>query len=292
MAKVMFEDGEETAIEDEAAEDAAPEETAAETEEVGEDEGSEDDVLFVQFGEDEQEEDEDDFLVEDGERKRAPHWLRDVRAEGRRKDARIKELERELGQREPKKDALEEALPEKPKLADFDYDEDAHEAALLDWAEQKRKADARKDEQARLQKEAEDAWAAKLSGYAEKKGALKVPDFDRAEAYVQDIFDQTQRGIVIEVADDPALLTYALGKNPKRAAELAKIKQPVQFIKAITLMEAKLNMTTRKAPPAPERVPSGRTGGGTDNTLDKLREEAARTGDMSKVLAYKRKMRA
>jgi hypothetical protein len=50
----------------------------------------------------------------------------------------------------------------------------------------------------------------------------------------------------------------------------------------------------RKQAPAPERVVTGtgRSSGAVDSTLERLREEAARTGNMSKVVAYKRQKKA
>lgn len=284
--KIIVEDVED--VEQEAQEEEAPEESATEAVDEGGDEEGEDEIV-VQIG-DEAEEDEDEFFEDAGEKKPAPNWLKDLRKSNREQAKRIKELEAEKST--PKHVEDEEELPPEPTLEQHDYDAEAFKAALLEWADKKRKVEARKDEKANAQKDAEDAWQAKLSGYAEKKHALKVPDFDGAESYVKDTFDVTQQGIIIEIADDPALLTYALGKNKKRAGELASIKQPVQFIKALTLMEAQIKMTSRKGPPPPERPLSGRTGGGADNTLEKLREEAARTGDMSKVLAYKRKQRS
>lgn len=285
MAKIAEDYIEETDLAEEQEEETS-EETATDDESGGE---TAEDVIVVQIG-DEAEEDEDEFFEDEGEKKAAPSWLKELRKSNREQAKRIKELEAEKVA--PRQAEEEEELPPEPKLEDFDFVEGDFKAALLEWADKKRKVEARKEEKAKAQKDAEDAWQAKLSGYAEKKRGLKVPDFDVAESYVKDTFDVTQQGIIIEVADDPALLTYALGKNKKRAGELANIKQPVQFIKALTLMEAQIKMTSRKGPPPPERGLTGRTGGGADNTLDKLREEAARTGDMSKVLAYKRRQRA
>ena len=50
-----------------------------------------------------------------------------------------------------------------------------------------------------------------------------------------------------------------------------------------------MNKTSSK--PAPEGTVRGKGGGTVDNTLEKLREKAARTGDMTEVVAYKRKLR-
>ena len=99
---------------------------------------------------------------------------------------------------------------------------------------------------------------------------------------------------MLQGADNPALVVYALGKNPKKAQELASIKDPVKFAFAVAKLEKDLKVTNRRAAPPPERVVSGtgRVSGAVDSTLERLREEASKSGDMTKVLAYKLKKRA
>jgi len=55
-----------------------------------------------------------------------------------------------------------------------------------------------------------------------------------------------------------------------------------------------LKVTQRKSAPPPERVVQGNAGtsGSVDSSLDKLRAEAERTGDYTKVMRYKAQMRA
>ena len=98
---------------------------------------------------------------------------------------------------------------------------------------------------------------------------------------------------MLQGADNPALVIYALGKNPKKAKELAAITDPVKFAFAVAKLESQLKVTNRKAPPPPEKTMRG-TGpgsGAVDSTLERLREEAARTGDMTKVIRYKAEQR-
>jgi hypothetical protein len=138
------------------------------------------------------------------------------------------------------------------------------------------------------------AWKAKLDGYGRAKAELRVKDFEDAEAVAQELFNITQQGVMLQGADNPALVVYALGKNPKKAQELAAIKDPVKFAFAVAKLEKDLKVTNRKQAPAPERVITGtaRSSGAVDSTLERLREEAARTGNMSKVVAYKRQKKA
>jgi hypothetical protein len=107
---------------------------------------------------------------------------------------------------------------------------------------------------------------------------------------VQDVLNPTQLGIIVNGADNPAQLVYALGKSPAKAKELAAIKDPVKYVFAVAKLETQLKVQPRKAPPAPERVVRGNAGTatGVDNTLARLQAEADKSGDRSAVAKYLR----
>jgi hypothetical protein len=185
-------------------------------------------------------------------------------------------------------------LGKKPSLEEHDYDADKFEAALADWFDRKRQADEAQAKQEAEVMNQQKAWQAKLDGYGKAKAELRVKDFEDAEAVAQELFNITQQGVVLQGADNPALVIYALGKNPKKAKELSDIKDPVKFAFAVAKLEKELKVTNRKAAPPPERIVSGtgRVSGAVDSTLERLREEAARTGNMTKVVQYKAQKRA
>jgi hypothetical protein len=110
----------------------------------------------------------------------------------------------------------------------------------------------------------------------------------------QEVFSITQQGVLLQGADNPALVVYALGKNPAKAKELASITDPVKFAFAVAKLEKDLKVTNRRQAPAPERIVTGtgRSSGAVDSTLERLREDAARTGNMTKVIAYKAQKRS
>jgi len=85
-------------------------------------------------------------------------------------------------------------------------------------------------------------------------------------------------------------LVYALGKNPTKAAALGAIKDPVEFAFAVARLEAQLKVSEKKpaTPPETRVTGNGRVSGAVDATLERLRAEAERTGDYTKVSAYKR----
>ena len=245
---------------------------------------------------DEEGESEDDVVVSIGEESppqeeetRAPEWVRELRKANREKERKIRELEAKLNATATETKPV--ALGPKPTLEACDYDSEEYEKKLADWYEQKRHADAAEAE-AQAQRDAEaKAWQDKLDSYAKARASLKVRDYEDAEAVALETFNVTQQGIVLQGSDNPALIIYALGKNSTKAKELASITDPVKFAFAVAKLETQLKVTNRKAAAAPERTIStggGRISGSVDSTLDRLREEALKTGDMSKVMAYKR----
>lgn len=253
-------------------------ETPAEVEAEGE--------LVVQIGDEEPEEDTDE------EGNPLPKWGRELRRLSRQKDAKIKELERALA---VKDNPDLPALGEKPRIddPDIDYDADLFEQRILEWNERKRKIDEDRLNVEKQQEQAQQAWQAKVQTYTEAKAKVPFPDFDDAEALIQDTFDVTQQGLLIKVAKDAPTLVYALGKNPKKAAELAGIKDLAEFVAEVVRVEMNVK-TTRKPATAPEKtvsVPAGTGVSAVDDTLARLREEASKTGDSSKLMAYKRSLR-
>lgn len=240
---------------------------------------------------------EDELIVTIGEEappqeeeKPAPEWVRELRKSHRELQKRNRELEAKLNQDQAPK-APE--IGKKPTLEDFDYDAEKFEASLAQWFERKRQADEHAAKvQADIEKQQQE-WQAKLEGYGKAKAELKVRDYDDAESLVQESFNVTQQGVILQGADNPALLVYALGKNPKKAKELASISDPVKFAFAIAKLETQLKVTNRKAAPPPEKTVqgTGRVSGSVDSTLDRLRAEAEKSGDYSKVMAYKRQKR-
>ena len=244
----------------------------------------------------EDEDDEDEVVISIGEESppqdeevRAPAWVRELRKSNREKERKIRELEAKLNTTATENKPV--ALVAKPTLESCDYDSDEYEQKLAAWYEHKREYDAAEANVA-AQRDAEaKAWQDKLDSYAKAKASLKVRDYDEAEATALDTFDVTQQGIVLQGSDNPALLIYAIGKSTKRAKELAAITDPVKFAFAVAKLETQLKVTNRRATTAPERTittSGGRVSGSIDSQLERLRAEALKTGDLSKVMAYKR----
>ena len=226
------------------------------------------------------------------EHTQAPEWVRELRKTNRELQRQNRELQGKLQAAPPETKPV--VIGNKPKLEDHDYDADKYEEALTSWFDRKRQADESNARQEAEVVNQQKAWQSKLDGYGKAKAELRVKDFEDAEEAFQQVSSITQQGVVLQGADNPALVIYALGKNPKKAKELCEIKDPVKFAFAVAKLEKELKVTNRKQAPAPERVVTGtgRSSGAVDSTLERLREEAARTGNMSKVVAYKRQKKA
>ena len=244
--------------------------------------------------------DSDEVIVSIGEeapppeeQTHAPEWVRELRKTNRELQRQNRELQGKL-QSTAQTETKPVVLGKKPSLEEHDYDADKFEAALANWFERKRQADEAQAAQEAEVMNQQKAWQAKLDGYGKAKAELRVKDFEDAEAVAQELFNITQQGVVLQGADNPALVIYALGKNPKKAKELSDIKDPVKFAFAVAKLEKELKVTNRRAAPPPERIVSGtgRVSGAVDSTLERLRAEAEKTGNMTKVIQYKAQKRA
>ena len=222
----------------------------------------------------------------------APEWVKELRKTNRELQRQNRELQGKLQAAPTENKPV--VIGNKPKLEDHDYDADKYEEALTNWFERKRQADDVNAKQEAEVMNQQKAWQAKLDGYGKAKAELRVKDFEDAEEVAQQVFSITQQGVLLQGADNPALVVYALGKNPAKAKELAEIKDPVKFAFAVAKLEKELKVTNRRAAPAPERIVSGtgRSSGAVDSTLERLREEAARTGNMTKVIQYRSQKRS
>lgn len=275
-------------IDGSADDDSSDDEPDLDTED--DDESEEEELSLIIDGEKPEETDDD----ADEEGKPAPKWVKEVRKDNREKARRIRELEAQVSKLATPQKAAAPVLGKKPSMedADIDWDAEKFEEALTNWHEKKRQIDQHEADQKKAQEQQEEEWKGRQSAYATGKTALKFKDVADAEEIACSFLDVTQQGIILQGAENSALLVYALGKNPKKAAELGAIKDAVKFAFAVAKLETKLKTESKKPnkPPAPETEVrgQGRITGSTDSTLEKLREEAHRTGNTDKLMAYKR----
>lgn len=279
--------GEQTA-EAQVEEDQVAEEQPVEEEDqaVEEEEPVSDEALTVTIGGED---------VEEEELKRAAPWVRKVRDDNRQLRRELTEVKRQLQSQAPQQQPVE--LGPRPTLEEYGFDTDKYTPVLEAWLKKKEEHEAVQAKAKAANEAAAKAWNDKLSAYGSAKASLttKAKDFPEAEAVVMATLNVIQQSVIVKGAKDPSLVVYALGKNVKKAQELAAIADPVEFAAAIGRLEAQMKVNGRRPTTTPEgRVEggSGKTIGSTNSTLEKLREKAAKTGDYTELNAYKAKLRA
>lgn len=225
------------------------------------------------------------------EEKQAPEWVRNLRKNYRELQREKRELEERLKAVSPATEQSPVTPGKKPTLEDCDYDSDKFENELAGWFERKRQSEETEAKQRAKQQEEQQTWQKKLESYTQSKTGLKVSDFQDAEDTVLETLSVTQQGIILQGAQNPAVLVYALGKNSNKAKELAGITDPVQFAFAVAKLETQLSVTKKQAPPPEKRINGNGSLGTSNAQLDRLREEAARSGDFTKVIAFKKQLK-
>lgn len=266
---------EDTNVEVEQAENTVVENEVVDTPAV--EQAQEQETLVVTIGDQKAEEDENLNFKQ----------LRDNRRELAKEN---RELKRQLQAHAPPSPQL----GAKPTLESMDYDTSKYETALETWQQKKIQVEAEDRAKQDAQNKATQAYQAKQASYETAKQAFKAraPDFDDAEENVKGVFSVVQQGIMVKASKDTPLLVYALHKNATKLKELAGITDPVEFTWQLAQVEASLKVTSKSNHQPEERVQGVvATGKGGDAHLAKLRADSIRTGDITAVNAYKKKMR-
>ena len=252
-------------------EDGQDDEQDADGEEAESEDDSADDALDFSF-------DDDGDSSDPFKGQEAPEWVKKVREENR-------ELKRQLKQRESQQ-FEQQVLREKPTLDDHDYDSDAFEQDYAQWLTEKQQVDAQVHAERQKYEQYHERYKADVDAIKEK-----APDYDEVELSVVDVLSEQKQGLLQMLVDNPAKVVYALGKNsPAQLERLSKLDD-IQFAKQIVLMEMQMSSKTKSRnqnKPKPKTHELEGAAGGADTRLAKLEAEAAKTGDRSKVYAYKR----
>lgn len=253
---------------------------------------SQDDEQDADGGEAESQDDSDDDALDfsfddDGDSsdpfkgQEAPEWVKKVREENR-------ELKRQLKQREAQQ-MPQQLLREEPTLDDHDYDDEAFKQDYAQWLQEKQQIDAQVQAERQKYQQYHERYKADVDAIK-----AKAPDYDEVELSVVDVLSEQKQGLLQMLVDNPAKVVYALGKNsPAQLDRLSKLDD-IQFAKQIVLMEMQMSSKTKSRnqnKPKPKTHELEGAAGGADTRLAKLEAEADRTGDRSKVAAYKKQMR-
>lgn len=207
--------------------------------------------------------------------------IRELRKQNRALNAEVKALK-------AGKQPEQIVVGEKPTLESCDYDEPRYESELDAWKERKAKA-ARLEQERNEEREAEEArWKVINQTYETDKASLNIADFDGIEEEIASVLPESHRALLLKSGKGAALVA-ALHRSPTTLSELSKL-DPVDAAMMIGELRSKLKMKTRSRP-APDRPVKGNAASTTaDKELSRLEKEAARTGDRTALIRYKRQL--
>lgn len=255
-----------------------------EDQEIEQDDHQQDDA---EDGADEQEEEILQFEGDDAEPEQETDLVRHLRQQIRERDKQL-----HASRKAPQAEQLIE-VGERPTLESCEYDSERFDQEFDAWEgrkEQRRQQDQRLEA---AQREQAQQWEQVKTGYATAKSKLPFADKEQAEATAFDSLSEVQQAVIAKIADNPALVIYAAGKNPTRLASLAGIEDPLKLAKEIGRLEATMKVTKRARPPQPDRAVRGSaiSASTVDKREQQLEAEADRTGDRTQLIQYRRTKR-
>lgn len=138
----------------------------------------------------------------------------------------------------------------------------------------------------------------KQASHYERAEKLGVKDYETIEDKAIETLGLEFTNHIIEYFNDSQNILYYLGKNPKDAEVLRGLldENLVLGVAEIGRLRSEIRVRPKKqTTPNPDTeleggVPKNATA--NDRKLDKLREEASKTGDMTKLIAFKRELKA
>lgn len=129
---------------------------------------------------------------------------------------------------------------------------------------------------------------------------LGVADYEEIEDKAIEILGKNVVNQLISGNDESHKILYFLGKNPKRAADIADLikTQPIRGVMELGALGEGLKVIRQKAnlnqAPDPDTELAGGSptkGSSYERKLDELREQASKTGDMKALIAFKKESR-
>ena len=113
---------------------------------------------------------------------------------------------------------------------------------------------------------------------------------EAAEKYVNESFNGTQRTIIMQKCDNAPQVVIALKSNPEIAKKLLSTDDPIDFAFALKDFESKIKVKNRPSVQPELTIDSKpqKGSGYSKSILEQLEKEAERTGDRTKLIAYRR----
>lgn len=140
-----------------------------------------------------------------------------------------------------------------------------------------------------------DALLKKQVKHYERADEIGAKDYEATEDKALEILGQDTANHVIDNFDDSHVILYFLGKNPDEANRIANLLKthPIRGVAEVGRLSAQLQIKPKNKPiadPDEEIVSDGNTQDGVnERKLEKLRDQAATTGNMKPLMDFKRK---
>lgn len=144
-------------------------------------------------------------------------------------------------------------VSEKPKLEDFDYDQEAYLDALSDWKiEQKLKTNSEQTEARKANEAKEAEFNKNVAAYNERVSKSGFKDYKEVVSNIPvnvPLAEDTAKYII--ESDLGPQLTYYFGKNPEKWKELSKLgtgKQVAEIVRIENAIKAKTSIKKQDLP--------------------------------------------
>lgn len=224
--------------------------------------------------------------------KNPPPWLDGVRNANKhlnQENARLKDELKKLS-KAPQAEAIVKDPGPMPDIEkDCEWDKELFRKKIDEW---NRKRDEFREYQIKEQQKEQqhlDEYKSNLTRYKDQKSSIRVKDFSDAELAVTNALSIEQQNMLLAALDRPAIAVYALGKDPGKLNELAKMGTSLQFAVALGKLEKEIKVSKRKPTTKPERPikGSGSLSGVVDGELNRLEKEAEKTNNLTALVRHR-----
>lgn len=229
-------------------------------------------------------------FADDGEdEEEAPPLVKKLRDQIRERDRRIAKLSRNTAPAAIHDDP-EPVVPPEPTEDDAGWDIENYQRAYREREKALVEHTAWQNRQAERERAGRRAQEEQARQLEQQRRALGVGDYETKAAKVREALSETQLAVLVEAADNPARLIYALGGSDTRLDILAGQDKLAKFAAMVGTMEKEVKVSKR-TPPAPESRVRGATApvaaGSSDKKLAALEAMAEKSGDRSELIRYK-----
>lgn len=216
-------------------------------------------------------ENEGQFVSQDDISEKTQKRINKITAEKYAEKRRAEEAEKALNELKAQAPSQPIQTGQEPKLEDFDYDETAHTAALIDYKVNQKAEQIQQAQQHQVQQQAQQA---RQNSFQEKVAAFeeKATDYQEVVANIPQLPGETLDAVM--QSDKGPELAYYLGKHLDVADEIASASPMVAAMK-LGQISAQLTATTKtvNTSAAPEPIEPVGSGGVSSQDVEEMSME-------------------